>query len=366
MFDRKHLRMCRQLWSARAAVIAEGAALGFFAMLAMPGAATAAGPTQPFQYGLWQGGAYTNDQTGAFSHCVAAAHYQSGINMAVVVNRNFVWSLGFWNPQWSLTRGATIPIEMRFDGGAPMRVNGTVIGNAPTLLVEVPMPANSQLVTTFRKASMMQAIAQGQSFSFRLDGTSQILPMVANCVKSGLSAEAPAPSKSVVASAPEPTPAATAELQLQEMQLATNFLLATRLSNARVVNRSEATPQLASIGTVWKADSAVGAVKIYQAKGEQTGLDLASELIAGDAKSCRGKFASARSSELVDADVIYRAYTSCGDAQGERTLQYFISPWHKTNFAIFVVLQSDGAQEQSADTQAKEDLFKKAALSAAR
>jgi len=62
VFDRKHLRMCRRLWSARVAVIAEGAALGFFAMLAVPGAATAAGPTQPFQYGLWQGGAYTNDQ----------------------------------------------------------------------------------------------------------------------------------------------------------------------------------------------------------------------------------------------------------------------------------------------------------------
>ena len=154
---------------------------------------------------------------------------------------------------------------------------------------------------------------------------------------------------------------------MQEMQLATNFLLATRLSNARVVNRSEVPAQLASIGTVWKSDNAVGAVRIYVPKPDQKGSDIASELISSDAKACHGKFASGRSNELVDDDVVFYALTSCGDTQGERAVQYFVTPWRKTGFAIFAVAKTPGSQDQEEPSSStKVDMFKKAALGAAR
>jgi hypothetical protein len=47
---------------------------GFFASVAF---SEAAGPKRPFHVGLWAGGAYTNDQTGAFSHCAAAVPYKA-------------------------------------------------------------------------------------------------------------------------------------------------------------------------------------------------------------------------------------------------------------------------------------------------
>jgi hypothetical protein len=47
-------------------------------------AAGAAGPDHPFQIGLWSGGAYTDDRTGAFSHCSAGLVYDSGLNLFVV------------------------------------------------------------------------------------------------------------------------------------------------------------------------------------------------------------------------------------------------------------------------------------------
>src|SRR5215216_2741869 len=113
------------------------------------------------------------------------------------------------------------------------------------------------------------------------------------------------------------------------MRLATNFLLAAGLANARVIVRPQSSAALAA-WTGWKSDSGPGAVKIYHAKPGQTGLDL----IASDSQTCKGKFASARSSELVDNDVVVSARVVSRYACGDTTLRYFITPFHKTDFAV--------------------------------
>jgi hypothetical protein len=87
--------------------------------------AHAAGLMRPFHFGLWSGGAYTNEQTGSFSHCAAIVPYNSGILMAATVNRFFQWSLAFTHPQWALTPKSQIPVELHFDGGPPFSVVGT-------------------------------------------------------------------------------------------------------------------------------------------------------------------------------------------------------------------------------------------------
>jgi hypothetical protein len=226
--------------------------------------AYAAGPMRPFQQGLWSGGAFTNDQTGAFSHCAAAVPYRSGITMHASVNRLFGWSLGFSDPQWALTPQTLVPIEIHFDGGPAFNVVGTVL--LPALVV-VPMPDNSRLINTFRYSSQMVAQAQGQTFYFNLNGTSRIMVLLANCVRTELALEThqPAgPSRLSVPSNP------SEETQLEEARLATNFLLAAQLSGAHLLARTEIPVQLASYGAVWKAEAAVGTVKIYL---PQTAID---------------------------------------------------------------------------------------------
>jgi hypothetical protein len=37
-----------------------------------------------------------------------------------------------------------------------------------------------------------------------------------------------------------------------------------------------------------------------------------------DSQDCKGKFASGRTSELVDSDVVFRGFSSCGDSDGSR------------------------------------------------
>ena len=50
--------------------------------------ADARGPYGTISVGNWQGGAYTNDQTGSFSHCAAGARYASGVYFMVTIDGN--------------------------------------------------------------------------------------------------------------------------------------------------------------------------------------------------------------------------------------------------------------------------------------
>jgi S1-C subfamily serine protease len=141
--------------------------------------AEAAGPFGSISVGRWKGGAYTNDQTGAFSHCAAGTPYLSGIYFVVSIDSNSGWSLGFAHEKWNLTTGQAFPIELTFDGQSPFNVHGVPLTNK---MVMVPMPSNSALIAQFRKAKAMTAFTQGQLFQFNLDQTAQLLPTLANCV----------------------------------------------------------------------------------------------------------------------------------------------------------------------------------------
>src|ERR1700736_1363894 len=152
----------------------------------------------------WQGGAYTNDKSGAFTHCAAGTTYQSGIYFVVSIGEKGTWRLGFAHESWRLTPGEAFPLARTFDGQPAFNVQVMPIG---AQLVNVEMPVNSALIAQFRKAKVMTAFAQGQLFQFNLNQTAQLLPALLNCVvsvkKNGVS------SAGEFAVAP-PKPAATA------------------------------------------------------------------------------------------------------------------------------------------------------------
>lgn len=172
-----------------------------------------------------------------------------------------------------------------------------------------------------------------------------------DCVKTELAVETrqPAPSTAVVSgqpAAPLQNPVAPQEAQLEEIQLATNFFLAAQLPNARVLTKSETPIELSSFGAAWKARGGLGGVKTFPARPGLTGLMIASDLIGTDSQSCKGKFASARSSELVDSDVVFRAATSCADSENERSAEYFIAPRPSGGFVAFLILAVTESERQ--------------------
>ena len=143
--------------------------------------ADAKGPYGSIRVGLWTGGTYTNNSTDKFSHCAAFAPYLSGVVLFVFMEASNSWALGFSHESWELKIGEAFPITLTFDAQAPIQVFGRGVTRN---LVQVSMPSNSAVMSQFRKASMMSAFAQGQLYQFKLDGTSQLLPTLANCVAS--------------------------------------------------------------------------------------------------------------------------------------------------------------------------------------
>ena len=141
-------------------------------------AAIAAGPFGTIRVGAWSGGAYTDDKTGAFSHCVAGTTYGSGINVMVGRNASGNWLLGFANPAFRLSPGETFPIDVTFDGQSQFKLFGTAI--SPNLVSSV-LP-NNAAIEQFRKSNLMVAQAKGATFQFNLTSTGQLLPVIANCV----------------------------------------------------------------------------------------------------------------------------------------------------------------------------------------
>jgi hypothetical protein len=145
------------------------------------------------------------------------------------------------------------------------------------------------------------------------------------------------------------------------VRLATNFLLAARLPNARLVNTDKPVA-LASFKAVWRSEDAAGAVKIIPPGRDITGIGIASDLIAVDPKLCKGDFAATRSHDVVDGAELFKAVLSCADGHDRLTTQYFITPHQPGGFVVFAVIASNAVA--AVDGQ-KAELFGKAAVHAA-
>jgi S1-C subfamily serine protease len=140
--------------------------------------AFAGGPYGTIHVGNWQGGAFTDEQTGQFSHCVASASYVSGVFLSLGENSQRVWLIGFSNPAWNLSRGTTFPIDLTLDGQTQFHIFGTAVAEK-LISATLPVPA----VNAFRKARFMVATGSQQTVQFNLNFTDKLADAIVNCVE---------------------------------------------------------------------------------------------------------------------------------------------------------------------------------------
>jgi hypothetical protein len=133
-----------------------------------------------FKIGNWSAGAYSTNGTSVFDHCAGAAMYKNGTNMAFAVSRTFQWSMGFENPNWSLTVGQSYPIGFTVDGGSASQAMAIAISKNE---VEVPLADSVPLFEKFMHGEVLKVNAATQTFTFDLTNTVELLPALLRCVQ---------------------------------------------------------------------------------------------------------------------------------------------------------------------------------------
>lgn len=156
--------------------------------LALMGSAHAAGPYGQVVVGNWSGGAYTNDATGQFSHCAVNAAYKNGTRLLTSVTRDFQWLLGIAHPDWNLRSGGSVQLRLVFDRTTSISVTASV--RTPKLIT-IAMPTESSLIRAFRQGHYMEVYAGDKRITFALTSTSEMLPVLVNCVRNSANVRGP-------------------------------------------------------------------------------------------------------------------------------------------------------------------------------
>ncbi len=316
--------------------------------------------------GNWTGSAFVNDKSREFSHCAVSARYNSGITIHVSVTRGMSWLMGFSSPNWKLVKGSTIPIQLVFQGRGAISLTAEV---RDTQFIIVDMPDNSALIKAFRESPGVELRILQKSFPFALTSTSRMLPVLVDCVRENTDIVARPAAPAVPASPPLSQPGVLPKanddaIQLEAVTLATNFLLASQIPSARVLKPGEG----AGLGVgaaAWRANDSSGQVRIIPPRADQKGIDVAAAIVASDARECGGKFASGRTAELVDSDVLFRGFSSCDDSSGLRYAEYYVVPRKKGGFAVFsVAAQPSKTNTGAAPIEERRSAFQKAAIQA--
>jgi S1-C subfamily serine protease len=164
-------------WCGVRAAMSKSLVVACLFQAAVVSVANAAGPFGSIHVGAWNGGAYTDDATGAFSHCAAGSEYASGISLIVSQTASNSWLLGFGSKAFHFTKGDTLPIDVTFDGQVQARLFATANS---AVLISAILPPN--VARTFQRSSLMVAVARGTPLQFNLNSAGPLLAALANCV----------------------------------------------------------------------------------------------------------------------------------------------------------------------------------------
>jgi S1-C subfamily serine protease len=162
--------MTGKLWSAL--LIAAALLCGWPARAALI-------PQSNFTYNKWNGGGYTDDQSGKFSHCAVSSTYQNGLTLTFAVNPNGSVTIGFFHPGWTLKVGEEIAGDIRIDQRYSVHAVGIAI--LPTA-VKVVFLATDPIFGHLQHGYVMSVTTATGSASYSLTDSFRALEIARRCV----------------------------------------------------------------------------------------------------------------------------------------------------------------------------------------
>ncbi len=283
-----------------------------------------------FQSGGWNGSAFTDDQTGAFSTCVASVSYHSGITLYVQLDTNYNWAIGFSALQWNMKVGADIALQYRIDRGAWQ--SGVAKATSKNL-ARMQMPRGGYIITRFRRGRTLYVRDGTYNYEFRLTGTSRLMARLAKCVEQNIARYGAAPVAGAAGassqgglghSAPTKDEAAASssatdpQLAIEATQALFNLMGSAGLSGLKLIPDGQREEDLNGLHAVATNDARTIVAHIFPAGSYQSEEELMSLVVADSQKKCaEGKFTSGSERINENGKPIYTSYANCetGDFQ---------------------------------------------------
>lgn len=316
---------------------------------------------QTYKVANWDLGAYTNNNTGRFSHCAASGRYRNGLTLIFSVTWSLDWGISFLNPEWNIREGRVLDIDFRIDGG---RVNTASARAVSSRQIVAKLPDSADLFNQFRYGSrLIVSINDGKPVPFNLSDTNAMLTEVLRCAnrhkgyvdRSGTRLGENERDNSLrdnslrdnrvtrmpdgnddslragrqPAQTPSSTPALapTTESRAEATEIATNILRRANF-DFEFQKPDQLTPNLRDkYDVVWRADGMLGTLRILSGSRETTVDKIRGELIASDAGTCKGKFASGAVPGMTGSQS-QTIYTSC-EGQANWSVYYIAVPRRK-------------------------------------
>jgi hypothetical protein len=316
-------------------------------------------PLRNFRVRAWYAGAYSDDSTGAFSHCAANASYKSGITVVFGITKNARWTVGFANPQWRLSKGATYDIAFTVDDMPPIAAKAYAISATH---VSVVLQDSSELFARFRRGNVLLVAAADRVFSFNLTGTSQLLPVLLRCaMQNGNPAIVTNPfekSRPLVEKArPITTRASDRSAERAEATtLAANLLSQAGIQGFVLLDKNELPTIKAD--AKWRAGNLFGTITVIPDLQPSQISDVPATLIAGDAKTCKGTFLSGAMQDE-PKNSFARIFTTCNDGKDTTTVYYLAVP-RKAGGAYIMTTATVGSEvpAKEADSNIRTAVYK--------
>ena len=251
------------------------------------------GPASAFTSGVWEGGP-NQDDNGKFSDCTMTAQSDSGVLLAFVISRNLDWGIALVDDRWSLDVGSVEDVALAVNSRKPIPAIAKVVDPHGIL---VPLENTDPVMKALRHGRKLTISTPSDRLSFELTGTNEALATLANCVSEHLQAEKASGGPGISAQAKPASENKANPNKLftpaEAMTFAANLLASAGITDYQLVDPAE--NPVANFDAVWTYPNGIIGALVGHKDMSAVDLDQAANLVmADDAKSCKGDFASGK------------------------------------------------------------------------
>ncbi len=237
-----------------------------------------------YGYKLWEGAAYTDDQSGQFSHCVVSAPYKSGDTLLISFSRDKTLIVGVANDDFNFDINKEIPVTIYVDRRQPIYATAIPVSST---MVTLSMPNFDQAMHYIQMGRTMKIDGRQFSGIYDLTGTKVALERTYSCAASYYD----------YASAPVQSDAPVQQEGLSKtalFQVATNMITSIDVSDAKYLSEAEIEDLgFGAASVFWQSDALgilAGTLTAHRPTGDLRATDSQDLAIMSD--FCEGDFAS--------------------------------------------------------------------------